>query len=88
MHAVDLIIGDYIHRLPVNVDENAVFTDLKDAVQAGGGFVALPTHQSQATLAVLISPGVPVFIERKVIADEIADDEVASCADLMEWWDL
>lgn len=89
MLAVDLIVGDYVHRLPKGADEIAVLADLTDAVHAGGGVVDLPTNRSQSTVAVLISPGVPVFIERTVVQDDAVDDVSASFdLDVAEWADF
>ena len=86
MHAVDLIIGEHVHRLPRDADEMALLAALTDAVHAGGAVVDLPTSRMEATIAVLISPGVPVFIERTVVADEAAEDAVGgACADELEW---
>ncbi|QIG39690.1 hypothetical protein G5T42_09500 [Microbacterium sp. 4R-513] len=89
MHAVDLIIGEHVHRLPMDTDESALLIELTDAVHAGGGVVVLPTPRTQSTVAVLISPGVPVFIERTLIPDEAPDDvSSTTCGDVLEWSDL
>ena len=81
MHATELIIGKYIHRLPKDADENALLTQLMDAVQAGGGVVDLPTSRPQSTVAVLISPGVPVFVERTLIPDDRDIDDSTGAAE-------
>ena len=89
MHTTDLIIGEYVHRLPRSADEDALVAELTDAVQAGGGVVMLPTHQAHSRVAVLISPGVPVFIERTLIPDEQDEDaETAGSVQVAEWADL
>ncbi len=73
MNAIDLIIGEYAYRLPLGVDEDAVLEQLENAVREGGGVVELPRGAAQATVAVLISPGVAVFVERTPIPDEAID---------------
>ncbi|TDN87757.1 hypothetical protein [Microbacterium sp. BK668] len=88
MHAIDLIIGEYVHRLPKDADENAVLTELKEAVHAGGGIVDLPTYRPTSSVAVLISPGVPVFVERTLIEDEAVPEVFAAPRDdVIEWSD-
>lgn len=78
MHATELIIGDYVHRLPVKADEAAVLEQLTDAVRAGGGIVELPTGSPRSTVSVLISPGVPIFIEHTHLPNDIAEDREGS----------
>ncbi|HEX5857807.1 MAG TPA: hypothetical protein VFY91_06850 [Microbacterium sp.] len=89
MHTIDLIIGEYVHRLPMSTDEVALLAELTDAVHAGGGIVDLATHSAQSSVAVLISPGVPVFIERTVLPDDSFEDVItAGGVDLPGWPDL
>ena len=89
MHAVELTIGDITHRLPRNADEDAVLAELTAAVQAGGGVVVLPTSREHSTVAVLVSPGVPIFIERMLIPDEPTRDLASSDdTDLVDWADF
>lgn len=64
MHATELIIGEHAYRLPPDADEQALLSELTQAIRAGGGVVELPATSSQSVMAVLVSPGVPVFIER------------------------
>ena len=86
MHAVELTIGDYVHRLPLGADETAVLAELREAVQAGGGVVDLPSWGAQSTVAVLMSPGVPVFVERHDLADDAAEGAgVGDDFDLADW---
>ena len=72
MHATELMIGEHLYRLPDGVDENEVLAQLTEAIRAGGGIVDLPGTSPDSAKAVLISPGVPVFIERIHIPDEDA----------------
>ena len=72
MHATELIIGDHTYVLPPGTDENNVLEQLTDAVRAGGGVVELPPT-SASSRSVLISPGVPVFIERIPVPDDPID---------------
>ena len=89
MHAVELIIGDYVHQLPRNADADALLTEMTDAVHAGGGVVTLPTAWPEASVSVLISPGVPVFIERRVIEDDAAESASAAVgAEYAEWAEI
>lgn len=69
MYVTELIIGDRAYRLPPAADEETVLSDLTEAVRAGGGVVELPATSPQSAIAVLISPGVPVFIERTHIPE-------------------
>ena len=86
MHAVELTIGDYVHRLPLGTDEDAVLAQLREAVQAGGGVVDLPSWGAQSTVAVLMSPGVPVFVERRLVTDDPTDSaDVSQDFDLADW---
>ena len=86
MHAVELTIGDYVHRLPLGTDEESVLAELREAVQAGGGVVDLPSWGAQSTVAVLVSPGVPVFVERRLVTDDPADAAGAmDDFDLADW---
>ena len=86
MHAVELTIGDYVHRLPLGADEDAVLAQLREAVQAGGGVVDLPSWGAQSTVAVLMSPGVPVFVERRLVTDDPTDSaDVSQDFDLADW---
>jgi hypothetical protein len=88
VYAVDLIIGEYVHRLPMKSDESAVLAELTDAVLAGGGIVDLPTHRQESSVAVLISPGVPVFVERNFVPDDLDDDaSTADDPDFADWVD-
>ena len=88
MHVTELFIGDHAYRLPIGTDENEVIEDLADAVREGGGVVELPMDAEQRAISVLISPGVPVFIERPEVPeqppeDELSGDQTPSIAD---WW--
>lgn len=74
MYAIELTIGDYVHRLPRASDEAAVLAELTDAVRAGGGVVTLPTSAAGSAVSILISPGVPVFIERTLMPDDEGSD--------------
>lgn len=84
MHAIDLIIGDYVHRLPMDVDEAAVLAQLMAGILAGGGVVDLPTASTSASVSVLISPGVPVFVERTEIPNAPGEEQ-ALPGDHSEW---
>ncbi|WP_194397168.1 hypothetical protein [Microbacterium atlanticum] len=86
MHAIELIIGEYVHRLPRGADEEAVLAQLTDAVHAGGAVVSLPALRPHTSVSVLISPGVPVVIERTLIEEEASAGECEPFdVDLMEW---
>lgn len=74
VHATELIIGDHTYVLPPGTDEAAVLEQLTDAVRAGGGVVELPAPPTSMK-SVLISPGVPVFIERIPIPDDPVPEE-------------
>ncbi|WP_345799968.1 hypothetical protein AAIB33_10820 [Microbacterium sp. AZCO] len=88
MHAVELTIGEHVHRLPMDADEDAVVAELTAAVQAGGGVVLLPTPRAGATVAVLISPGVPVFIERTPIPTDGSQGVGAAVGDWDDWAEI
>ena len=89
MDKIDLIIGDYAYRLPVGVDEGAVLEQLTDAVRDGGGIVELPRGAVHASLAVLISPGVPVFIERTPMPDDAAEEPADETdSGQSDWFDV
>lgn len=70
MYATELTIGEHVFRLPDGVDEDEVLAQLTDAIRAGGGIVDLPGTSTHSAKAVLVSPGVAVFIERIIIPDE------------------
>ncbi|WP_345802902.1 hypothetical protein AAIB33_07415 [Microbacterium sp. AZCO] len=74
MHATELVIGDHTYLLPAGTDETVVLDQLTSAVRAGGGVVELPPAIPGSLRSVLISPGVPVFIERIPIPADTADD--------------
>ena len=71
VYATELIIGDHTYVLPRGTGDD-VLEQLTEAVRAGGGVVELPVI-SGSFRAVLISPGVPVFIERIPIPDDPVD---------------
>lgn|GEM_PF-2586303 len=70
MYATELTIGDRAYLLRAGTDERIVLDELTAAVRAGGGVVELPAAAPNSPRAVLISPGVPVFIERIPIPDD------------------
>ncbi|GAA5208233.1 hypothetical protein [Microbacterium kyungheense] len=74
MYAIELTIGEYVHRLPRAADEAAVLAELTDAVRAGGGVVTLPTSAAGSAVSILISPGVLVLIERTLVPDDEGSD--------------
>lgn len=73
MHATELIIGEHAFRLPAGAATDTVVAQLLDAIRAGGGVVDIPTAVPESATSVLISPGVPVFVERIEIPDELSD---------------
>ena len=86
MHATELMIGDHVYRLPDGVDENEVLEQLTDAVRVGGAVVELPGVSPQSAKSVLISPGVPVFIERIQIPDDVSGpDDDGDDPNLADW---
>lgn len=86
MYATELTIGDHAYLLRAGTDERGVLDELTAAVRAGGGVVELPAGAPNTPRSVLISPGVPVFIERIPIPDDppTPDDDAGEDA-YAEW---
>jgi hypothetical protein len=88
VHVTELFIGDHAYRLPIGTDENVVIDELADAVREGGGVVDLPIDAEQRAISVLISPGVPVFIERREIPEQPPDEDQGGddSPSFVDWW--
>lgn len=85
MQATELIIGDHTYLLPPDVDASDVLEQLTAAVRAGGGVVGIPSGSEGNGRAVLVSPGVPIFIERIPIPDETLDAGNDGDDGFMDW---
>lgn len=88
MYATELTIGDHAYLLRAGTDERGVLDELTAAVRAGGGVVELPAAAPNSPRSVLISPGVPVFIERIPIPDDLPYTDDGDAEDPCEEWAL
>ncbi|WP_109212163.1 MULTISPECIES: hypothetical protein [Microbacterium] len=88
MYATELTIGDHAYLLRAGTDERGVLDELTAAVRAGGGVVELPAAAPNSPRSVLISPGVPVFIERIPIPDDHPTPNDGDSEDPCTEWEL
>ncbi|QHC69736.1 hypothetical protein [Rathayibacter sp. VKM Ac-2801] len=74
MRLLELTIGTRHFYLPEETDLGDFERAIEDAARSGGGMIGIPGLHREPVSA-LITPGVPVFIEHVVLADDSGDDD-------------